>query len=96
MPTDVEYALFAGRAYFNVRSAVNFFPLPSPIWTESAAVVLPSGFEAVRFTLGSNVVISFAGTNPYAAYVDTTIARAGVLDSLSHHYWGDEVVQTAT
>ncbi|MFZ5594910.1 MAG: lipase family protein [Pseudomonadota bacterium] len=62
---EIDYALMAGAAYRSTRSDINRFPVPQG-WSEipSSHVVLPSGFEAISFTNGSEIVISFAGTGP--------------------------------
>jgi putative lipase involved disintegration of autophagic bodies len=62
MATDIEYALMAGVSYRSTRGTKNQFPVPEG-WTtfnyESNGI---SGFEAISFTNGSEIVISFAGT----------------------------------
>ena len=75
MVTDIEYALFAGRAYQATRPLINQFPIPQG-WLEFAHVpknpdypmfTEASGFEAVSFQNSANpneIVISFAGTDP--------------------------------
>lgn len=72
MTTDIEYALMAGRAYQTTRDSVNQFPI-SQGWSEFFHVpnnpdypmfTSSSGFEAVSFQRGNEIVISFAGTNP--------------------------------
>ena len=53
----------AGRAYQSTRHPINRFPdLLSRGWTEFSLQQLPSGFEAVSFQKGTEIVISFAGT----------------------------------
>ena len=71
MTTNIEYALMAGRAYQSTRSKdINWFPIPDgwveffhvpknpdyPMFTEA------SGFEAISFQRGNEIVISYAGT----------------------------------
>jgi hypothetical protein len=63
MPTILEYALMAGRAYESTRGALNLFPTPGG-WTTSRHDSQPSGFEAISFQRGSEIVISYAGTYP--------------------------------
>ena len=65
MTTAIEYALMAGASYISNRDVVNQFPMPSG-WS---AVTNPphfkddaTGFEAIAFTNGTDIVISFAGT----------------------------------
>ena len=62
---EIDSALMAGMAYRSTRAVINRFPLPAG-WSEVPAshVELPSGFEAVSFTDGSRIVISYAGTGP--------------------------------
>ena len=65
MATEIEYALMAGAAY-NVSTRtndVNKFPVPQG-WTAFNPRSLDSGFEAVSFRKGNQIVISFAGTDP--------------------------------
>ena len=63
MTTNLEYALMAGRAYQSTRAQINWLPdLQSQGWTEFFNQQGPSGFEAVSFQKGTEIVISFAGT----------------------------------
>jgi len=64
MTTAIEYALMAGASYISTRPDPNKFPIPSG-WLEmpnSRFNDPSSGFEAVTFQNGTNIVISFAGT----------------------------------
>ena len=63
MTTAIDYALLAGVAYRSTRDPKNRFPIPTG-WIEIPEFYrsLPSGFEAVTFTKGSDIVISYAGT----------------------------------
>jgi hypothetical protein len=63
MATDIEYAIMAGRAYISTRGKVNRFPVPQD-WTQipNSHATASSGFEAVSFQKGDEIVISFAGT----------------------------------
>ena len=65
MATDIEYAIMAGRAYISTRGKVNRFPVPQD-WTQipNSHATASSGFEAVSFQKGDEIVISFAGTDP--------------------------------
>lgn len=68
MTTQVEYALMAGASYISTRASVNKFPTPNN-WTKITAPDFYSrdpysGFEAISFTNGSEIVISYAGTDP--------------------------------
>ena len=71
MATTIEYALMAGRAYYDTRNDINRFPVPDG-WLESRHEAQSSGFEAVSFTNAndSEVVISFAGTYPTDIFGD--------------------------
>lgn len=61
MTTSIEYALMAGASYIDTRRLVNQFPAPEG-WAMSNHKSKDSGFEAVTFTKGSEIVISYAGT----------------------------------
>lgn len=71
MVTEIEYALMAGHAYRTTRNEINwipapqgwspFFPVPDPA---SPSFPTSGGFEAVSFQRGSEIVISYAGTDP--------------------------------
>lgn len=61
MATNIELALMAGRAYQSTRTELNWFPTPQG-WTIIGHPNDPSGFEAVTFQRGDEIVISFAGT----------------------------------
>lgn len=62
---EINYALMAGASYISTRAEINRFPVPSG-WQEMVdeRTTKPSGFEATSFTNGSEIVISFAGTDP--------------------------------
>lgn len=65
-PLEYEYALLAGDAYFSTRNAINRFPIPKG-WSEDIAQRVSdeqTGFEARTFTNGTEIVISYAGTDP--------------------------------
>ena len=80
MTTITEYALMAGASYVSTRPDVNKFPVPDG-WVESTEdrTTKPSGFEATYFTKGSEIVISYAGTDPGDLLGDwpTNLALAG-------------------
>lgn len=61
MTTAIEYALMAGASYIDTRALVNRFPAPEG-WTMGNHQSKDSGFEAVSFTNGTEIVISYAGT----------------------------------
>jgi len=58
-----EYAIMAGGAYISTRGEVNQFPVPTG-WSQFNPKKENSGFEAVSFRKGDEVVISFAGRAP--------------------------------
>ncbi len=64
MATTMEYSLLAGSSYYDTRNAINRFPVPMG-WTLYSRIPENSttGFEAVSFTNGNEIVISFAGTD---------------------------------
>lgn len=66
MATDIEYALMAGRVYQSSRREINWLPdLLSQGWVEKRHEVnAASGFEAITFQRGTEIVISYAGTYP--------------------------------
>jgi hypothetical protein len=78
MVTTIEYALLAGRAYFDTRTDINRFPVPQG-WTDLLRhEAQPSGFEAVAFQKGSDIVISFAGTNSSSLIDPDNVANIGL------------------
>lgn len=64
MATIFEYALLAGASYYDSRAEINRFPLPTG-WTVYSRIPASSttGFEATAFQNGSEIVISYAGTD---------------------------------
>lgn len=63
MTTSIEYALLAGAAYISNRDLKNQIPAPANWNRISYQEPKPSGFEAAVFANGSELVISFAGTD---------------------------------
>ena len=61
MATNIEYALMAGAAYFDTRVPNNRFPTPQN-WVSFNHKSRASGFEAISFSNGTEIVISYAGT----------------------------------
>ena len=66
---EIECAIMAGRAYQSNRRILNWFPAGINDWSEyfhvpSETYPTSSGFEAVSFQKGNEIVISFAGTDP--------------------------------
>lgn len=80
MTTTIEYALLAGASYISTRPDINQFPIPQG-WE---AVANPphfkddkTGFEAVAFQRGTEIVISYAGTYD-KDYTGDYLADAGL------------------
>jgi len=65
MGTNVELAIMAGGSYISTRGEVNWFPIPQA-WMQipDSHVTNPSGFEAISYKKGKEIVISFAGKGP--------------------------------
>ncbi len=64
MTTAIEYALLAGDSYISNRDPINQFPIPAgwqlySTWPADSV----TGFEASTYRNGTDVVISFAGTD---------------------------------
>jgi hypothetical protein len=83
MITTIEYVLMAGASYISNRDKVNEFPLPEG-WIASIELYrnlsYTSGFEAISFIKGSEIVISFAGTdfdNKIADFLNGNVPLAG-------------------
>ncbi|ADE12531.1 hemolysin-type calcium-binding region [Sideroxydans lithotrophicus] len=68
MTTTVDYALMSGASYISNRASLNSFPIPlgwAKVINPDSYVIDPiSGFEAISYTNGTDIVISFAGTDP--------------------------------
>ena len=63
---EIDCALMAGASYLSNRDPINRFPVPQG-WAEKIELRArndSSGFEAATFQNGTEIVISFAGTNP--------------------------------
>jgi Ca2+-binding RTX toxin-like protein len=64
MISNIKYALMSGVTYRFARGEINRFPAPSG-WSEVLYRDLrDSGFEAATFQRGTEIVISYGGTNP--------------------------------
>lgn len=78
MAFDYEYALLSGAAYFSQRHANNRIPAPQG-WDR-----LPdgydydptSGFEAVAYRKGDEIVIAFAGTDQWKDWLSNFVLFA--------------------
>lgn len=87
MTTTIEYALMAGNAYqLTTVAAVDRTPMPFG-WTQLPGTLGHTtgsmGFEATAYRAGNEIVIAFAGTDPFSL-VDwiTNIALGFGLESL--------------
>jgi len=91
MATVTEYALMAGASYISTRAEINQIPAPDG-WLEKIdkRKIQPSGFEATYFTKGTEVVISYAGTNPADIRGDVAADLALALGAIS-----DQIRQAA-
>lgn len=82
MTTAIEYALMAGASYISNRASINHFPVPQG-WTELTDLRKNdpnSGFEATTFQQGTEIVISYAGTDfshPGTDFTEGNIPLAG-------------------
>ena len=61
MPSILDYALMAGASYVDTRRLINQFPAPEN-WVSFKHESGASGFEAISFVKGTDIVISYAGT----------------------------------
>jgi Ca2+-binding RTX toxin-like protein len=62
----IEYALMAGHAYFQTRDANNLLPVPATeqgSWNQFFPQSLSSGFQAVSYLRGNEIVIAYGGTD---------------------------------
>jgi hypothetical protein len=73
---EIDNALMAGVAYRSTRDSRNRFPIPQG-WLEIplSHVTRPSGFEAISFQRGNEIVISYAGTDFTDLFGDWTKAN---------------------
>jgi hypothetical protein len=98
MTTTLDYAILAGRAYFDTRAAINRFPIPDG-WAVDFRVPedKDTGFEATIFKNSSTneIVISFSGTDPDNSGIFTT--PDGITNkALSDGRWTEQLLQAAT
>ena len=61
MPSTSDYALMAGASYVDTCRLINRFPVPEN-WVSFKHESRDSGFEAISFVKGTDIVISYAGT----------------------------------
>ena len=77
-----DYAIMAGASYISTRPETNRFPIPAG-WTK---VTNPdsyfndptTGFEAIAFQQGTDLVISYAGTDPNSPLGPDNAANIGL------------------
>ncbi len=70
----------SGAAYRSTRDEINRFPIPTESgWREISGshITLSSGFEALSFQRGNEIVISFAGTATAVDWIANTALGAG-------------------
>ncbi len=90
MATNIEYALLSGAAYRSTRDPINRFPSLSEYgWVEIPGThrsINASGFEALAFRRGSEIVISYAGTNDKDIFgdlaTDAALGMGNICDQL--------------
>lgn len=80
MTNTIDYALMAGASYRSNRPQINRLPIPTEYsWGEIAGsygnLSDTSGFEAVSFVKGSEIVITFAGNNFSSRRADSFAVR---------------------
>ena len=90
MATQPEYALMAGAAYISTRADINQIPAPQG-WTPMRHETQSSGFEAISFQRGNEIVIAFAGTNPNSLLDPDNAANIG----LATGFGSDQLLQAA-
>ncbi len=82
MATDIEYALLAGASYYDARADINRFPVPQ---YRSVLSRIPqdrsTGFEASTFINGSQIVISYTGTDQLSDWTSANVPLAFGLPS---------------
>jgi hypothetical protein len=101
MTNTVEYALMAGSAYRTTRTEINLFPVPQG-WTpffpvpDQTAPLFPgsTGFEAISFQNGTDVVISYSGTDPNKAN-PLTSADGRTNAALAAGNWSEQLLLAA-
>ncbi len=101
MANAIEFALMAGHGYRAIRDEINWFPVPLG-WTPffpvpdqtTQSFVTSAGFEAVSFQRGTEIVISYAGTDGDAGSVFTNPDKQADL-ALGLGLWSDQLGQAA-
>jgi hypothetical protein len=97
MTNTIDYALLAGAAYYSTRSEVNRFPIALG-WSELVEERIAdkiTGYEARAFQKGSEIVISYSGTDPNNSNPFTTPdGKTNV--NLNSGRWAEQLLQAAT
>jgi hypothetical protein len=97
MTNTIDYALLAGAAYYSTRSEVNRFPIALG-WSELVEERIAdkiTGYEARAFQKGSEIVISYSGTDPNNFSIFTSPdGKTNV--NLSSGRWAEQLLQAAT
>ncbi len=98
MISNTEFALMSGAAYKSTRDVINQIPSPTN-WLAVKHETQNSGFEAIAFvrdgtTLATSteIVISYAGTNPADLSGDIAADLALAEGSLSVQLLSDQVL----
>ena len=92
--TTLDYSILAGAAYFSTRAAINRFPIHQD-WSElidDRTLNEQSGFEALAFQSGNQIVLSYSGTDPAASW---TSGDWQTNFALLNGNWADRLLQTA-
>jgi hypothetical protein len=98
MVTTLDYAIMAGRSYFDTRAAINRFPIPDG-WTLDFRIPedKTTGFEGAVFrkSATNEIVISYSGTDPNNFSIFTTPdGKTNV--NLNSGRWAEQLLQAAT
>jgi hypothetical protein len=96
MTNTIDYALLAGAAYYSTRSEVNRFPIAlgwSELFEERIADKI-TGYEARAFQKGSEIVISYSGTDPNNSNPLTT-PDGKTNTALAGGGWAEQLLQAA-
>ncbi|WP_176451945.1 putative Ig domain-containing protein [Rhodoferax sp. TH121] len=100
MATNIELALMAGAAYESTRNEKNRLPTPVD-WASLKHETQDSGFEAVAFVgegstlkTSSEIIISFAGTDPYHANL-LSDPDGKTNTALANGKWSEQLLQAA-
>jgi hypothetical protein len=97
MVTTLDYAIMAGRSYFDTRAAINRFPIPDG-WTLDFRIPedKTTGFEGAVFrkSATNEIVISYSGTDPNNSNPLTT-PDGKTNTALAGGGWAEQLLQAA-